>query len=154
MTPPKDEPVRWFFAFRRRTGILANVSEESQRTYTAREIVLELFPATHEGLLPPTDDYRLENRGDGRVTLRHLPSEREAVMTPVSPAGNAGQQLCCDVCEKSAPRRFLQMYRVALPGSEGRRFRYLSLCRDADACALRRRSDEPLQHLLTRVFEG
>ena len=51
------------------------LSDEPQHTYSAREIVLELFPATPERLVPNIDDYRLESDPDGNViVLNAVPS--------------------------------------------------------------------------------
>ncbi|HEX7021911.1 MAG TPA: hypothetical protein VF171_03570 [Trueperaceae bacterium] len=128
------------------------MSEESQRTYTAREIVLELFPATHERLIPRPEAYRLEHRPGGCLALRELPTGRELLLTPVTPAGNPTTQLCCDLCRRNAPRHYLQMFRLALPNSDGRRFRYLSLCADAAGCQARRMGDDGLRALMNQVF--
>ena len=131
-----------------------NDEKDSQQTHSARDIVLELFPATHERLVPKAEEYKLETRSEGVLVIRHLPTERELVLVPIAPAGNASTQVCCDLCSRNAPRHYMQTARVALPGSNGRRFRYLSLCRDTEACAARRLGDETLAEVLASAFEG
>jgi hypothetical protein len=130
------------------------VSDEPQRTYTAREIVLEFFPATNEKLVPGTEEYRLERSDGGALVIRETTSQRTVTLTPVEQAGNVSTQLCCDLCQRSAPRRYLQVYRLTLPGSHGRRFRYLTLCSDSRSCDARRINDEPLKRLLLQAFEA
>lgn len=130
------------------------MSEESQRTYTEREILLELFPATDSRLIPGGKRYWLERQADGNVVI-HLPNfPQPLILSPVTASGSPTTQLCCDVCGWSAPRHYLQMFRIALPGSHGRRFRYISLCRDHKSCRTRLSSDAPLKTLLARVFDA
>jgi hypothetical protein len=130
------------------------VSDESQRTYTAREIVLEFFPATHERLVPSTSEFELERVPDGNLVLRQKELKRELVLTPVARAGNSTTHVCCDLCQRSAPRHRFQMFRFVLPNSDGRRFQYVSLCADSEGCTARRISDEPLRLLMARAFES
>lgn len=126
--------------------------DEPKQLYTAREIVLELFPATDHKLVPSPDEYRLERTDDGNLVIRSLVSGESLILTPIAQAGSATTQVCCDLCRRSVPRHYMQMYRVAIPGSGGRRFRYVSLCRNAAACDARRLSDEPVRDLLERVL--
>ena len=121
------------------------------KTYTDREILLEFFPATDEHLLPASGAYRLEH-GDGHILLRDEKRDRAAVLIPISQAGNASTQICCDLCTRSAPRHFLQMFRAELPGSKGRRYRYVSLCKDVEGCNVRRMGDASFEALLERVL--
>ncbi len=124
------------------------MSDESKQTYTDREIVLEFFPATHDKLVPSLDGYRLEPHRDNTLVLRNLRSGEQATLTPIAPAGNSTTQLCCDLCQQSASRSFMQMYRAEIPGSQGRRFRYVTLCRNNRACEERRINDKPLRALI------
>ena len=126
--------------------------DNESKTYTDREILLEFFPATDDKLLPASRAYRLESSGDGHILLRDEKRDRAAVLTPISQAGSASTQLCCDLCNRSAPRHYLQMFRAELPGSKGRRYRYVSLCRDAQGCNLRRMGDASFEALLERVL--
>lgn len=128
------------------------MSDEEQQTYSAREIVLEFFPATHERLIPGFDDYRLEPRPHGQLAILGRGREPLLYLSPIAVSGSASAQLCCDFCQRSAPRHYLQPFRVEVPGSEGRRYRYISLCRDATSCALRRFDDEAIRALLSRLF--
>ena len=124
----------------------------SNKTYSAREIVLSLFPDTDAALVPLPEPYRFELTGEG--TLRLLRDETEvALLAPVAPAGNASTQLSCDLCKWSASRHYLQLFRAEVPGSRGRRYRYVSLCRDTAGCKARRTGgDAPVDLLLNRVL--
>ena len=124
----------------------------SEKTYSAREIVLSLFPDTDASLVPLPEPYRFETADGG--SLRLLRDETEvALLAPVAPAGNASTQLCCDLCRWSAPRHYLQIFRAEVPGSKGRRYRYVSLCRDTAGCGERRvGGDAPVDLLLSRVL--
>ncbi len=124
----------------------------SEKTYSAREIVLSLFPDTDASLIPLPEPYRFETASGG--SLRLLRDETEvALLAPVAPAGNASTQLCCDLCRWSAPRHYLQIFRAEVPGSKGRRYRYVSLCRDTAGCSERRvGGDAPVDLLLSRVL--
>lgn len=132
------------------------------KTYSAREIVLSLFPATDTALVPLPEPYRFELSADGLLRLSRDGSEL-LLLAPIAGAGNASTQLCCDLCQRSAPRHYLQMFRAEVPGSKGRRYRYVSLCRDTQGCETRRRNvkggtdgngsaDAPVDLLLSRVL--
>lgn len=132
------------------------------KSYSAREIVLSLFPATDTALVPPPEPYRFELSADGLLRLSRDGTEL-LLLAPVAGAGNASTQLCCDLCRRSAPRHYLQMFRAEIPGSKGRRYRYVSLCRDTHGCETRRRNvsgdgdgngsaDAPVDLLLSRVL--
>lgn len=127
------------------------MSDESQPTYSAREIVLELFPATHKRLIPDSNTYRLEPDSTGNLVIYDHKDKALLSLSPVAMSGRASTQLCCDFCQHSAARHFLQLFRAEVPGSRGRRFYYVSLCRDIEGCNLRRLNDEPLRALLDRV---
>lgn len=128
------------------------VSDESQQTYSAREIVLELFPATHKRLIPDSNDYRLEHDATRHLIIYDQQDRALLSLSPVSVSGRASTQLCCDFCQRSAARTYLQLFRVEVPGSNGRRYFYVSLCRDTEGCNQRRLNDEPLRSLLARVL--
>ena len=122
----------------------------SEKTYSARELVLSLFPATDAALVPQPEPYRFEGTPDG--PLRLLRDGFELLrLEPVSAAGKASAQLCCDLCQRSAARHYIQLFRAEVPGSGGRRYRYASLCRDPQGCRARQRGDAPVESLLNRV---
>lgn len=129
------------------------MSDETRRSYTGREIVLELFPATPERLVPRTARYRLEgdpdesgtivrDRADGRALLRLAAVERRNRRTV---------PMVCDLCQHAATSRELRFLRAEVPFSEGRRWRYVAACVDVDACDARRLDDEPIERLLRRA---
>ena len=124
----------------------------SKKTYSAREIVLSLFPDTDAELVPLPEPYRFELSDGG--ALRLLRDETEvALLAPVAPAGKASTQLCCDLCRWSASRHYLHLFRAEIPGSKGRRYRYVCLCRDPAGCEARRvGGDAPVELLLSRVL--
>ena len=124
------------------------MSRGPKPTWTAREIVLDLFPATHERLVPRPLRYRLEALDDGVVAIVDRSGRQAARLAPVTPHGNPTGHLCCDLCQRISTRRFLGLYRVEMPGSDGRRFRYLSACRDHDACDTHRLDDAGIDRLL------
>ena len=124
----------------------------SDKTYSAREIVLSLFPGTAEDLVPLPEPYRFERLEEGVLRLLRDGSEL-ARLAPVPPSGGPSVQLSCDLCRWSAPRSYLQLFRAEVPGSRGRRYRYVSLCRDTAGCGGRRSGDDaPVERFLGRVF--
>jgi hypothetical protein len=124
------------------------VSEEPKPTYSAREIVLEFFPATDKRLIPRVHDYRLGRTGDGALIIRDRQERELGRLLPVPGSGSATTQLCCDLCGWSSIRQYLQLLRAEVPGSHGRRFRYLTACRNTEDCEARRVDDEPVRVLL------
>jgi hypothetical protein len=124
---------------------------EDPKTYSAREIVLSLFPATDAALVPNPEPYRFEATPEGlRV---HRDGAELVRLAAVSSAGRASTQLLCDLCQRSAPRPYLQVFRAEVPGSKGRRYRYVTLCRDTKGCEARRRGeDSAVEALLSRVL--
>jgi hypothetical protein len=125
------------------------VSDDTPRTFTGREIVLELFPATPRRLVPDTSAFAVTALDDGAREVRAAEDGRVvARLLPLSPAGRADTPLCCDLCDWSGPRRDLTTLRSEVPGSGGRRWRYLTACRDGDACEARRLDDAALARLL------
>ena len=128
------------------------MSDDSQPTHSARDIVLELFPATNERLVPTPRAYRLLPDPQGNLVLYTPAGEQLLTFAPVAISGSAAVQLCCDFCAHSAPRYYLQLFRVEVPGRGGRRSLYVTLCRDTESCDLRRFNDEPVRALLARVY--
>jgi hypothetical protein len=128
------------------------LSDEPQHTYSAREIVLELFPATPERLVPNIDDYRLESDPDGNLIVLNAVLKPLLTLIPISSSGKASTYLCCDFCRRNAPRYYAQIYRVEVPASQGRRFRYFTLCKNLEECSARRFDDKPIRALLSSVF--
>jgi len=124
------------------------VSDEPKHTYTALEIVEEFFPATPARLVPREHAYRLERDDAGAVRVVDAEGFERLVMTPVERAGAARDHLCCDLCHTSSPREHLHMLRTEVPGSSGRRFRYLMACRDTEVCEARRLDDAVVEGLL------
>jgi len=124
------------------------VSEEPKHSYTALEIVEEFFPATSARLLPRERAYRLERDGHGDVRVMDAYGTERLRMTPVERSRYDDAHLCCDLCHTSSPREELHIMRSEVPGSSGRRFRYLMACRDTDACEARRLDDAPVELLL------
>lgn len=123
----------------------------SQKTYSARELVLSLFPATDAALVPHPEPYYFEGSDDGPLRLLRDGSEL-MLLEPVAAAGRPSTQLCCDLCRRSAARHYIQLFRAEVPGSEGRRYRYVSLCRDPQGCEARRSGDAPVESLLNRML--
>lgn len=121
------------------------------KTYSAREIVLSLFPATDAALIPYPEPYRFELTESGLLRL-YRDGDELLLLTPIASAGNTSTPVCCDLCQRSAPRHYLQMFRTEVSGSRGRRYRYVSLCRDAKGCEARRSGDAPVELLLSRVL--
>ena len=125
------------------------MSEEPKPTYSAREIVLEFFPATDERLIPRPRAFRVHRNGQGELLIRDHEERVLSRLQPVKPAGNPTTQLCCDLCGWSSNRLFLQVMRAEVPGSSGRRFRYVTACRNTDDCEVRRLDDDPVRALLS-----
>ncbi len=125
------------------------MNDDPEQTYSAREIVLEFFPATPERLIPRTNRYRLRRATDGDLVVREGRKERLRLV-PVPSAGSDTTQLCCDLCQWTDRRQLMQTVRAEVPGSNGRRFRYLTACRDYEACEARRLGDETIEALIQR----
>ncbi|HKI55504.1 MAG TPA: hypothetical protein VKB31_00015 [Trueperaceae bacterium] len=124
------------------------MSEEPKHTYSALEIVEEFFPATPTRLIPRERAYRLERDTEGAVRVVDAAGTERLRMTPVERSGDAATHVCCDLCHTSSAREDLHVMRSEIPGSAGRRFRYLMACRDTDACEARRLDDAPVELLL------
>lgn len=135
-----------------RVIITVTLSDKPQPTYSAREIVLEFFPATPERLIPEVAHFRLEHTPEGNLVILNTVAKPLVTLFPVASAGPAYTQVCCDFCQRSAPRYQTQVYRIEIPASQGRRFRYLTLCKHTEECNARRFSDKPLRNLLNSLF--
>jgi hypothetical protein len=117
--------------------------------WTERDIVLTYFPATQDRLVPRVLRYRLDDVGDGAVEVRERDGGEVALrLQAVAPAGNPTGELCCDLCQRTGTRRFLRVYRAEVPGTHGRRYRYLTACLERRGCEARRVGDAPLDVLL------
>jgi hypothetical protein len=124
------------------------VSEEPRRTFTALQIIEEFFPATPRHSRPMPRRYRLEHDEGGDVLVLDGDGATLLRLTPVAPAGNPKQRLCCDLCHATAGREAMTLLRSEVPESRGRRFRYLTACRDARSCDARRPNDDVVEQLL------
>lgn len=124
------------------------MSDEPKPTWSAREIVLELFPGTHERLVPRPLLYRTASGADGTLRIVDASGATVADLAPVASAGNPTGHLCCDLCGQTSTRRYLGLYRAEVAGTGGRLFRYLSACRDHEACDTRRLDDAGITNLL------
>jgi hypothetical protein len=130
---------------------VTQLGDEAQQTYSAREIVLEFFPATRSELIPGERECRMERGAGGRLLIADLKRHEALVFTSVSRAGQAGSQLCCDICQMNVLRGDAELMRAEVPGSQGRRYRYVCVCRNSQACDARRLGDKTLKDLLARV---
>lgn len=125
--------------------------DEGERTFTALEIVTELFPATPEHLIPRGRRYHLVRLEGGDVALTGPAGTTLLVMEPVPQAGDPRHRLSCDLCHHTAARDLMALLRLAVPDSNGRRWRYLSACRDLVNCEARRRDDATVERLLATL---
>ena len=125
------------------------MSEEPQHSYTALEIVREFFPATSARLLPRDNAYRLERTAAGDVSVLDADGYERLRLTPVEPRAQGAPLLCCDLCHETSMRHELAVLRAEVPGSGGRRFRYVMACQDTDACEARRLDDAAVESLLS-----
>ncbi len=128
------------------------MSDEPRRSYSGREIVLELFPATPYRLIPRASAYALvRDADDAGVVVRARGNGRELLrLAPVERHNRRSLQLCCDLCHWSGNSRDLRFLRAEVPGAEGRRWRYLTACVDVEACDARRLDDARIDRLLSR----
>lgn len=124
------------------------MSDEPPKLYTGREIVLELFPATPERLVPRPSAFVLERDQDGGVAVLDRGGALLLRLAPVARAPGKMPPLCCDLCSWSGPGTDLGFLRADVPGSEGRRWRYLTACFDTAACDARRLDDRSVERLL------
>lgn len=124
------------------------MSDDADPIWTDREIVLELFPATDARLVPHPLRYRVEPAREGRRYIVRVGEGPVVDLVPIPEAGNPTGHLCCDLCGWTSVRRHLGVFRAEMPGSGGRRFRYLIACRDHDDCEARRVDDHGIDRLL------
>lgn len=124
--------------------------DDNERTYTALEIVTELFPATPEHLLPRGRRYRLQRLENGDLQLQRG-GRPLLTMETVPQSGNPSHKLSCDLCRHSAGRESMALLRISVPRSNGRRWRYLTACRDEVRCEARRHDDAAIERLLASL---
>ncbi|MGL4609958.1 MAG: hypothetical protein ACRCYY_09780 [Trueperaceae bacterium] len=129
------------------------MSDESRQTFSAREIVLELFPATPDALVPKSAAYQMQPNENGSIHILTAQGQTLLTLEAMTTTGNAATQLCCDFCKRNAPRSHFVMLRVEVPNTDGRRFFYMSRCKDHEGCESRRFNDKPIRELLARVFD-
>ena len=111
--------------------------------------MLEFFPATPDRLVPRTSAYVVTRDDDDGVTVRARESGRPLLrLAPVERANRRTVRQCCDLCSWSGSSGYLRFLRAEVPGSNGRRWRYLSACVDVEACEARRIEDGVLDRLL------
>ena len=111
--------------------------------------MLEFFPATPDRLVPRTSAYVVTRDDDDGVTVRARESGRPLLrLAPVERANRRTVRQCCDLCSWSGSSGDLRFLRAEVPGSNGRRWRYLSACVDVEACEARRIEDGVLDRLL------
>lgn len=125
-----------------------SAGDEQPKAFSAREIVEELFPATPARLVPRPLAFDVRFAEDGGRVVRASGGAVALRLRPIPSAGAEATQLCCDLCAWTGPRRDFDTLRAEVPGSQGRRFRYLAACRDADACEARRLDDVAVERLL------
>src|SRR5680860_1719484 len=123
-------------------------AEGAARTFSAREIVEEFFPATPARLIPGKKRLRLLRSNSGNLKVLDADGRELLVMEPVRQLGDPSHRLCCDLCLNSAGRPDLALHRVPVPGSHGRRWRYVTACHDEVACEARRHDDAMIDLLL------
>ncbi len=124
---------------------------DEPNSYTAREIVEEFFPATPQRLIPRPSAYSVRFAEDGGRVVHRRAGGDALELKPVPSAGREAVHVCCDLCDWAGPRREFDTLRGEVPGSDGRRFRYVIACRDADACEARRLDDAMLERLVQPV---
>jgi len=125
--------------------------DDNERTYTALEIVTEIFPATPDHLLPRRSKYRLERLDNGDLQLRGNDGRPLLTLEAVPQSGDPNHKLSCDLCRHSAGRDSMVMLRIGVPRSNGRRWRYLTACRDEVRCEARRHDDATIDRLLASL---
>ena len=124
------------------------MSDDTRRFHTAREIVLEFFPATNPALIPKPRRYRLVETPDDTGVVIHAAAGEVLRLTSVERHNRRPMPLCCDFCGSAGNSRYFRFLRAEVPGAEGRRWRYRTACVDVDACDARRLDDAPIDALL------
>lgn len=126
------------------------MSDDPPKGHTGRDIVLEFFPATPDRLIPRQSAFALARDDEGGVAVRDRAGDVVLRLAPVARAPGKLPPLCCDLCHWSGPGTELGFLRADVPGSEGRRWRYLTACFDTAACDARRFDDASVARLLAR----
>lgn len=119
-------------------------------SYSEREILLELFPATPEELIP---EYKKFSIKETTQTSRELLLDNNSVLEllAIPPVGNPNTQICCDLCNNSAARKFFQAFKIEKPASDGRIFRYYWMCANLNSCKLRGIAEDRLEQILINL---
>lgn len=126
------------------------MSDDPPKYATGREIVLEFFPATPDRLIPRPSAFGLMRDDDGGVEIVDSAGSVLLRLAPVARNQGRLRPLCCDLCHHTGPGTELGFLRAEVPGSSGRRFRYLTACFDTAACDARRFDDVSVGRLLAR----
>lgn len=101
-----------------------------KKVFEERELILELFPGTPPELLPPGEVlYYRDHEGCVRIEEDPL----RLVLEPLEPSSSA-TPIICEACQRHISRTNAQFFRFAV-GQDGRRFRYVALCRDTEGCS-------------------
>jgi len=119
-------------------------------SYSEREIVLELFPATPIELIPKENRIEIKEINVLKRELR-LNDEFTLELLAIPSVGDPKTQISCDLCKKSAARKFFRTFKIEKPASNGRVFRYYWMCSDLEACKSRHSSLNGLEQILINL---
>ncbi len=117
----------------------------NEDTFDERELILELFPGTSPALLPPGEVLYYRD-AEGRIHIQEDPLHM--VFEPIEMQPSV-KPVLCEACRVQISRTTAVFVRGVVPNSEGRRFRYLTLCEDTESCRERARP-EHLREILRR----
>ncbi|MDT7920075.1 MAG: hypothetical protein RQ868_05730 [Meiothermus sp.] len=101
-----------------------------EKVFEERELILELFPGTSPELLPPGEVLYYRDK-DGRVHIEESPLH--LLLEPLESSGST-TPIICEACQRHVSRTAAQFFRFGV-GQDGRRFRYVALCRDTESCS-------------------
>lgn len=101
-----------------------------KKVFEERELILELFPGTPPELLPPGEVLYYRDH-EGCVCIEEDPLR--LVLEPLEPSSST-TPIICEACQRHISRTAAQFFRFAV-GQDGRRFRYVALCRDTEGCS-------------------
>ncbi len=119
-------------------------------SYSEREILLELFPATPEELIPKYKQFKIKQSSlSQREILVNNKSVLELFAIPAS--GNPDTQISCDLCNTSAARKFFKTFKIEKPSSDGRVFRYYWMCANLNSCKHRGINEARLEQILINL---
>ncbi|HHO55387.1 MAG TPA: hypothetical protein ENK21_03290 [Trueperaceae bacterium] len=122
----------------------------SKQSYSEREILLDLFPATPKELIPKENRFELKETGLFKRELR-LDNKFALELLAIPSSGNPNTQISCDICKASAARKFFRAYKIEKPASNGRIFRYYWMCSNLDACKIRSSNSNGLEQILINL---